>query len=258
MEQYSIKQSLSALRIGNLIPDLEGLMFYCEKQKMTPRQTLAYVLKSAVQCKQQNKTEMLTKMARFPGNYTIENYDFSLVKVDEPKIHELADCSWIENGENVLFKGSFGLGKTHLAVALGRRAIAKGYSTLFISANEFFSRMCEADRRDRLTEALKLIDRNQLVILDDIGHFSQKIDLSSIFYDFVNNRYKKRSILITTNMEIDAWAGNLGHVPTVSASIDRLMERLHCVPFDGQSYRCRQFQARQLEQIELFNEVEIT
>lgn len=246
-EKTKLEQMVNELRIANLLPDINKMLIACDQKKMTPKQTLEHVFSKAIARKHGNKTEMLTKMARLPTNETLKTYDFSHGYVSKSKIDELATCDWIANGENVLFRGAPGLGKTHLAVAIGRQAIAKGYSTLYLTANDFFERATQAYRKNRLQEMLKTLQRNQLIILDDIGHYSNKQDLDTVFYELVDGRYQKTSLLITANLEIDEWATTLGQTVTVQAAIDRIIEGLHDVPFAGSSYRCKQFKERNVK-----------
>lgn len=244
----AIVRQLIKLGYEKMVPDVLALLqLFTNRNNMLPDDVIREFLDVVITTKDENKKAMLLRMARFPGNFTIHNFDFNRVeKRTRQRIHRLTNYDWVANGENVLLSGPSGMGKTHIAVALGRQAIAKGYSTCFIRANEFFAKMLDASRKNQLCERMKLLDRNQLIIIDDIGHSPHNDDLSAIFYELVSIRYQRKSILLTTNKTIDEWI-TLGNPTTVKAAVDRLTETLNVVPFKGKSYRGKRFKDKEEE-----------
>lgn len=198
----------------------------------------------AWECNQRHtqKAAMNLKMAKFPEDaMTLENFDFSVSNVDKAVIDDLAKCEWIARHRNVLFHGSTGLGKTHLAVALGKKAIVDaGYSVRFYKANELMGYLNKAVNHGDFEAKLKLINRADLIIVDDFGHSTMvnQPNNAGIFYEFIDSRYHKKSILITTNRRANQWPKFLsGDLVGCKACLDRFLHEVTTQGFKGQSYR---------------------
>lgn len=240
-----LHEVLAELGIAKLLEGHEKVILEYGQRGLTPRQAIESFMALAAAKKRGNKAEILLKLARFPMPHTLESFDFERGTVDQAKIHELADCSWIEAGQNVLFRGSQGLGKTHLAVSLGRRATALGYSTIFLHANTFFEKVEMTDAEGTFRQYIRNLSRSKLLILDDLGHTELKSDLSSHFYTLLDDRYQKGlSTLITTNRKTTEWPESIGDAVTVKAAFDRFIGVAHLVRFTGMSYRLEQFSRR--------------
>lgn len=195
----------------------------------------------------EQKAEMRTKMARFPNQSTIENFEFNRIgQAVEALVRGFSkNCAWIKRHENILFKGPSGVGKTHLSIALGRQATALGYSTLFVTANELFDMLNLALARNTYESKLRCLQRNDLLIIDELGiPLSKKPMNGKIFYDVMNGRCGKKSTIITTNRKVTDWFETLGgDVVSIRAGLDRFLESCHRVEIQGKSYRLEAFKA---------------
>lgn len=160
-----------------------------------------------------------------------------------------------------MFYGESGLGKTHLAIALGRQAIQRGYSTLFIPANDLLDLLSKARKNNVLEEKLTLLCRNKLLIIDELGFpLDGNDDWASLFYTLIAKRHEKLSTVITTNRSIKDWPHYLGgDVQCTKASIDRFMQYAIPIKFEGESYRMRKMRQRiatgQGHEIELVRDI---
>lgn len=204
--------------------------------------------------------QMKTDMARFPTQASLANFHFSVSNVDQALFEELAQCHWIDKAGNLLFYGEPGLGKTHLAIALGRQAIVRGYSTLFIHANDLLGQLSEARKKGKLEERLTIFCRNKLLIIDELGYpLSGNDDWASLFYALIARRHEKTSTIITTNRSVKDWPQYFsGDVQCTKACIDRFMQYAIPVKFEGESYRMRNMRQRMAaggEEVELVHDM---
>ena len=143
-----------------------------------------------------HKIEMNMGMAKFPSQASIETFDFSCSELDKSEILSLAKCDWIASHENVLFYGRPGLGKTHLAIALGKNAIVdKGYSVKFISANDLMAELEQARQQKAVDDYLRLINRADLIIVDEFGYplMENHPSYAALFHALISSRYEKRA-----------------------------------------------------------------
>ena len=248
MNYPDVSESLRQLRLHPLLPDIGELILECENKKLPPMMTLKKVLGTAALRRQAQRLEMQLKMARFPTAATLENFDFSNIDQSSAKtVQGLEDCDWIVRGENLLFRGASGLGKTHLAIALGKKAVSEGYRTLFVEANALFRDLRKWNQTGELQAKLKNLAQVKLLIIDDIGYATDSSSEDApLFYALINGRYTKSSTIITTNRKVGDWIPALsGDDTCMRAAIDRFVHLCHNIKLKGKSYRLQQFEARE-------------
>lgn len=228
------------LKLGRTVcGNLDQLISDLTEQNASPRESMATLLKLVCDERDENKRRMLSTMACLPSEATLDNFDFSRYPAIEIQIRELAECRFVELNQNIVFQGDPGLGKTHLACALGREAIKKGYSTLFVTANELLCVLDKARRESQLVERVKKLNRNKVLIIDELGYQSQAIsDGESLMYCLINARYKTASTIITTNRKLVELPMIWGKdYTTGQAVVDRIMGNTKLIKMTGKSYR---------------------
>lgn len=178
--------------------------------------------------------------AGFPYNKTIQDYDFNFQPcVKKKEIEDFITLRFIENKENILFIGSPGVGKTHLATAIGVEAARNRYSVYFITCQELINQLRKAEHENRLEQRLKAFMRHKLLIIDEIGYLNLDESAANLFFQLISIRYEQKSTIITTNKNLSKWAEIFGNPVIANAILDRLLHHSHVVNIVGPSYRTK-------------------
>lgn len=205
---------------------------------------LSSCLAHEIEGRHQSAMAARMKQARFPSIKTLDSFDFAAVPgLDKNKILGMADGSFIREHENVILLGNSGLGKTHLAIALGIRAVQAGYRVRFVTVPALVQELVQAEREFRMPKLLKGWDTVDLVIADELGYVSLGPG-GPLLFQFLAQRYEKSSVLMTSNLEFSRWAEVFGDVTMTAALLDRLTHHVHTFVLTGQSYRLRQSRNR--------------
>ena len=236
-----LRAACHRLRLYQIEAELSSVLEQAAKRDVSYADFLDDVLGREVGAKTQKHLAMRIAMARFPFQKTLESFDFKFQPSIDPKlIRELATGRYIEGGDNVLLLGAPGVGKTHLAVALGLKACELGYRTLFTTAAGLIATLGKALGDNRLDDKLKVLAQPQVLIIDEIGYIPIDRQGANLFFQLISRRYERGAIIVTSNQGLGAWGEVFGDSVIAAAILDRLLHHSITVNIKGESYRLRE------------------
>ncbi|HMD96570.1 MAG TPA: IS21-like element helper ATPase IstB [Terriglobia bacterium] len=233
-----LEQLLKNLHLQRMLEIYDEQLRAAEKEDVSYSEFLTRLLRAQWHHRQETALAWRIRCANLPERWSLETFPYTRQPgVHRKQIHTLAELEFIPKAENIVWIGPTGVGKTGLASGLLLKALENGYRGQFIRAQDLFDEMYAslADRSTR--QLLKRLARLDVLLIDELGYLNLKPERSNIFFKLMEERYHRRSTLITTNLEYDEWPNFLGNRAMVEALLSRLRHYCHTVHIKGPSLR---------------------
>jgi len=232
---------LDKLKLDHLEAQLDAVCEQAAQRQLDYKTFLTQALATEWQGRYQRGIEARLGQARFPWLKTLDQFDFDFQpSLDRRQVRELAGMSFAERAHNVILLGPPGVGKTHLAIALGVKAVEAGYSVLFLTLEALMTRLVKAFHENRLERSLQQLVYPKVLIIDEIGYLPLSNLEASLFFRLVARRYERASLIVTSNKSFLDWGEIFNDPVLATAVLDRLLHYSTTLNIKGESYRLKE------------------
>ena len=232
---------LEKMKMDHLSAQLDAICEQAAKKDLGYREFLTQALDSEWKGRHRKGVESRLKMARFPWIKTLDQFDFSFQpSVDKKVIRELSTQAFVDRAENVIILGPPGVGKTHLAIALGVKAVEDGHKVLFLTLESMITRLTKARMENRADRQLQQFVYPKVLIIDEMGYLPMNREEAGMLFRLLNRRYEKASLIITSNKSFVDWGELFNDQVLATAILDRLLHHCTTINIKGESYRLKE------------------
>ena len=236
-----IKENLLALKMPNTLETIDNYLEQALKEKKSVVEVLDHIFSNEARYRTLKTANTRIQMAGFPFRKTLEDFEFGFQKsIDKDQVMDLATMRFVHNAENVVFLGPPGVGKTHLAVALGMIAASNRLKTYYINCHRLIEQLNEAHYENKLAEKLKVFSKYSVLIIDEIGYLPMDIQGANLFFQLIAKRYEKSTTIFTSNKPFSQWNEVFSDVTIAAAILDRVLHHCNVVNIKGDSYRLKE------------------
>ena len=230
---------LTQLRLPTIARLWPALTETADRESWPAAKTLAALMEHEIAERARRRTERHLLEARLPTGKTLDRFDFTAVaSISKARVTALAEGdSWLDQGTNILLFGPPGVGKSHLAAALGHAMIDAGHRVLFTRTTDLVQQLQTARQELKLASAIEKLDKYHLLVLDDLSYVQKSQAETSVIFELISARYERRSILITANQPFGAWDAIFPDPAMTVAAIDRLVHHSIILEMNTGSYR---------------------
>ena len=239
MNNYQeLNKNLKDLKLYQISIKLSEYIEKINENKIGVAEALLELTNQELEVKNYNATHAMVKVAGFPHLKEVKDFDFNFQpKINKQQILDFESLRFLETNNNILLIGNSGVGKTHLATAIGIAAAKKRVSTYFIKCHDLISQLKKAHIENRLETRIKHFSKYRLLIIDEIGYLPIGEEEAKMFFQLIDMRYEKKSTIITSNMNLSDWGKIFSDSLIASAILDRLVHHSSIVNILGNSYR---------------------
>jgi DNA replication protein DnaC len=242
IQHERIEALCTELRLSAVAESYSEIAQTCAQDDKSHADFLEAVLQSEKATRQGRTRHTLTRLAGFPAIKTLDEFDYEFAGgVPRATIQNLSTLAFLERNENVVLIGPSGVGKTHLAIALGYLATQAGVKARFLTAADLLMTLATAVKQGNLGEVLRrTVLSYRLLIIDEIGYLPMAREQANLFFQVIARRYEKGATIVTSNLPFGQWDTTFAGDATLTAALlDRLLHHAHIVPIQGDSYRLK-------------------
>jgi DNA replication protein DnaC len=240
-----LEHHLKALKLPTILREYAATAAVCGQERADFATFLLRLTEKELIDRERRATERRIRDAQFPVIKTMDTFQFSAQPtINETLARELIRGEYIEKKENVLLVGNPGTGKTHLATALGFAACSQGKRVRFLTATGLVTQLLEARENRQLQRLTRQFQRQDLMILDELGYVPFSKTGAELLFDVVSQAYERTSMIVTTNLPFENWTEIMGSERLTGALLDRLTHRVHILEANGQSFRLKDAQKK--------------
>lgn len=233
-----LEQLLKNLKLRRILDIYDEQWRAAEKEDVSYTEFVTRLMRAQWHARQEHALEWRIRNAKLPERWSLDTFPFAHQPgVNRKQIRAFGELDFVTKKENIVFIGPTGVGKTGLASGILLKAIENGYRCQFVKAQDLFDDMYAslADRSSR--QLLKRLARLDVLLIDELGYLNLKPEQSNIFFKLMEERYRRKPTIVTTNLGYDEWAGFLGNRNMVEAMLSRIRHHCHTVRIDGSSLR---------------------
>ena len=231
---------LNSLKLKGILKSIDEEINDAESQKSSYLTFLNSLLQAEITDRTERRLKRNMTAAHFPIEKSLEGFEFGRVKgITKSEVSQLLDFHWLDNHHNLLWFGPPGIGKTHLAIALGIKAVKTGYTVCFERIVNLIKLIKTAEIQRNSGFRINRILRSDMVIIDEIGYTPIERKEANLFFNLISELYEKSSIIITSNKSFETWAEMMGDEVLTTALLDRLLHHARVFTLDGESYRLK-------------------
>ena len=236
---------LDSLDLQGIKEILSNSLDNFNKENINFLEGLNLLLEKEIEYREKHKSENNIKISHFPFQKTLDDFDFDYQPtINKKLIYDLATLRFIEESKNIIFVGTSGVGKTHLATSIGIEAAKKRHSVYFISCHDLINNLITAYNENRAEQRIRHYLKYKLLIIDEIGYLPIDKVGSSLFFQLISKRYENKSTIITTNQSFNKWSEVFGDATVANAILDRLVHHSEIINIKGESYRLKELKEK--------------
>jgi len=240
-----LEHHLKQLKLPSMLREYAAIASVCAQDRADYPTFLLRLCERELLDRERRAAERRVKNARFPVLKTLDTFDFKRIpSIKETLIRELLTGEYLDRHENLLLVGNSGTGKTHLATALALAACHQGRRVRFFTVTGLVTQLTEPREEKQLERLLKFLQRQELLVLDELGYVPFSKLGAELLFEVVSRAYERLSLIVTTNLPFEQWTEVCGSERLTGAMLDRLTHRVHILEANGESYRLSESRRR--------------